>query len=146
MAEVMVKRLQRHHAADRTAAMSSYTLKQIDQMQDLYDGLVRLAGAELGVESFGLQLLNLPAGFDHYPEHDHAEDGQEEVYVVLQGEVELEVDGERITLDPGRMVRVGAACRRTLRCGADGARILAIGRPVAGSYERPDDFCLKART
>jgi uncharacterized cupin superfamily protein len=124
--------------------MDGYTVKQIDEMQALHDGLVKLAGAELGVESFGIQLLEFPAGFDHYPEHDHAADGQEEVYVVLRGDAELTVDGDTMTLDPGRIVRVSPTSTRTMRPGSDGVRILAIGRPIAGAYERPDDFCLEA--
>jgi hypothetical protein len=75
--------------------MSRYTVKAIDDLAGIHDGLVKLAGAELGVQSFGLQVLDFPAGFAHYPEHDHSEDGQEEVYVVLQGSAEFTVDGEQ---------------------------------------------------
>jgi uncharacterized cupin superfamily protein len=51
----------------------------------IHHDLVKLAAAELGVESFGMQVLDLPPDFREYPEHDHADDGQEEVYVVLRG-------------------------------------------------------------
>jgi mannose-6-phosphate isomerase-like protein (cupin superfamily) len=74
--------------------MSRYTVKAIDELPSIHGGVVKLAGAELGVQSFGLQVLDLPAAFAHYPEHDHSEDGQEEVYVVLRGSAEFTVDGE----------------------------------------------------
>ena len=63
----------------------SYTVKTIDELESIHHGAVKLAGAELGIRSFGMQVLDFPAGFTDYPEHDHAEDGQEEVYVVLRG-------------------------------------------------------------
>jgi hypothetical protein len=53
-----------------------FTFKTIDQLHSIHGGAVKLAAAELGIESFGLQVLDFPAGFDRYPEHDHAQDGQ----------------------------------------------------------------------
>ena len=122
--------------------MTAFTVKAIDEMQAHFHGAVKLAAAELGIESFGLQVLDFPPGFTDYPEHDHAEDGQEEVYVVLRGSGEFEVDGERVSLDPGRMLRVAPEAKRRLEPGADGIRILAIGSTVEGRYERPADFQL----
>ena len=45
----------------------------------------------LGVTSFGMQILELPPNLEGYPEHDHAQGGQEEVYVVLRGAGEIEI-------------------------------------------------------
>jgi uncharacterized cupin superfamily protein len=122
--------------------MKGYTLRAIDEMQSLHHGAVKLAGAELGVQTFGVQVLDLPSGFSDYPAHDHADDGQEEVYVVLRGQAEFEIDGERIAVDAGRMLRVEPASRRRVRPGRDGVRILAIGRPPGAAYERPEPFRL----
>jgi len=126
--------------------MRRYTFKQIDELQSIHDGIVKLAGAELGVRSFGLQVLDFPAGFAHYPAHDHSEDGQEEVYVVLRGSARFTVDSESVPLNAGAMLRVPAESRRGLQPGPDGVRILAIGCTPGGSYERPEDFQLEART
>ena len=65
--------------------MSDYTLKRIDEMETYYLGAMKRARAELGVTSFGLQVMDLPANLTFYPEHDHAESGQEEVYVIVSG-------------------------------------------------------------
>ncbi|HEX6457533.1 MAG TPA: cupin domain-containing protein [Thermoleophilaceae bacterium] len=126
--------------------MSEYTMKPIDEMASIHDGLVKLAGAELGIESFGMQVLDVPAGFAHYPEHDHSEDGQEEVYVVLRGSANFEVDGERVPLDRGRIIRIAPQSRRRLDPGPEGVRILAIGCVSGKAYERPEDFQLAARS
>ncbi|HET8607890.1 MAG TPA: hypothetical protein VFL66_12795 [Gaiellaceae bacterium] len=124
--------------------MEGFTSKRIDELESIYHGAVRLAGDGLGVRSFGLQVLDLPAGFADYPEHDHAEDGQEEVYVVLEGSAELEVAGERLSADAGTMIRVEAEARRKIVAGPYGVRILAIGC-VPGAYERPESFRAAAR-
>lgn len=121
---------------------SGYTIKAISEMASIHHGAVKLAGAELGTESFGLQVLEFPAGFPDYPEHDHAEDGQEEVYLVMRGGGEFEIDGERVAIDRGQMVRIEAASRRKLWPGSGGVSVLAIGCSPAGGYQRPEDFQL----
>jgi mannose-6-phosphate isomerase-like protein (cupin superfamily) len=124
--------------------MDGYRSKSIDELASIHDGAVKLAGAELGVESFGLQVLDFPAGFSHYPEHDHQGDGQEEVYVVLRGSAEFQVGGERVPVAAGGLLRVAPETRRKLEPGPSGVRILAIGCAPDGTYERPDDFRLAA--
>lgn len=123
--------------------MDGMTMGRIDELPAIHGGAVKLAADALGVESFGLQVLDLPAGFD-YPEHDHAADGQEEVYVVLDGTAEVAIDGERVTADAGSVLRVDAAATRAIVPGPSGVRVLAIGCVPGGGYERPDGFRLAA--
>ena len=119
--------------------METYTLRQIDGLPSINHGAVKLAGDELGVQSFGLQVLDLPGGFAEYPEHDHAADRQEEVYVVLEGSADFELDGERAHAEAGTLVRVEPDAKRKLLPGPDGVRVLAIGCSPSG-YERPAAF------
>ena len=118
----------------------SYIVKTIDGLESIHHGAVKLAGAELGIRSFGMQVLEFPAGFSDYPEHDHAEDGQEEVYVMLRGQADFVIDGEEVTISQGEMVRVDATSKRKLYPGHDGVRVLAIGCTPGASYERPEAF------
>jgi mannose-6-phosphate isomerase-like protein (cupin superfamily) len=132
--------------SSRSMAIGGYAAKAIDEMEAIHGGAVKLAAAELGIESFGLQVLDFPPGFEHYPEHDHSADGQEEVYVVLRGSAEFEIEGERVPIDAGRIVRISPVSRRKLYPGENGVRVLAIGCAPGGAYERPDDFQLGARS
>ncbi len=118
--------------------MANYAVKRIDEMEAIYAGAFKRARAELGVESFGIQVIDMPPGTDRYPEHDHAEDGQEEVYVVLRGAAEMDVEGDRISLDPETLVRVGSGTRRKITTASEGARILAIGGTPNQAYEAPE--------
>jgi mannose-6-phosphate isomerase-like protein (cupin superfamily) len=124
--------------------MEAYTAKRIDEMEAIFHGSFRRAGAELGIESFGLQVFDLAGGSEHYPEHDHSHDGQEEVFVILSGSGEFEIDGERVQVDPERIVRVSAGAKRKLRPGPEGMRVLALGGMPGKLYERPEPFKLGA--
>src|SRR5258708_27580924 len=93
------------------------------------------ARAELGVTAFGMQVIQLPPDFGDYPEHDHAESGQEEVFLAIGGSGWIEIDGERVPLDGDTFVRVGPAARRKILSGPEGLRVLAIGGCPAAAYK-----------
>ena len=122
--------------------MDPYTAKPIDEMTAINDGITILAGAELGVEAFGMQVFDFPPNFPDYPEHDHGDEGMEEVYLVLEGSVEFEVEGDRVALGPGGMISIAPASRRKLRPGPHGLRILALGGVPGEPYERPQGLDL----
>jgi mannose-6-phosphate isomerase-like protein (cupin superfamily) len=112
-----------------------YTVRRFEEMERTLGGGMLRARAELGVTSFGIQVIELPAGETRYPEHDHSGNGQEEVYLALDGEAEIELDGERVRLDPETIVRVGPAPRRRIVTGEKPARIVALGATPNAVYE-----------
>lgn len=71
--------------------MPGFAIKKIDDMEAVYAGSFKRARAELGIESFGCSVLDLPPNLEQYPEHDHASDGQEEIYIALSGSGEIEI-------------------------------------------------------
>jgi hypothetical protein len=85
-----------------------------------------------------MQIIDMPANYDNYPEHDHSEDGQEEVYVTLSGGGELEIEGERFPLDTEHVARVGSGVKRKVWPGDDGIRILVVGGKPGAVYAAPD--------
>jgi mannose-6-phosphate isomerase-like protein (cupin superfamily) len=114
--------------------MGDFTAKRIDEMEAAFGGGLVKARAELGVTSFGMQVIRLPAGYSDYPEHDHATDGQEEVYLTLAGSGYIEIDGERVELSPDVLVRVGPAAKRKIYAGADGLQAIALGGVPGTAY------------
>jgi uncharacterized cupin superfamily protein len=116
--------------------MSDVTVKSFDELESYKgEGQFRYAGKTLGVKAWGMNLLKLPQGWAGYPEHDHAKDGQEEVYVVLEGTATLEAGGERFALQPGTLARVGPNQKRRLTPGPQGVTILALGGTPGKAYE-----------
>ena len=85
-----------------------------------------LRGA-LEVTAWGMNVIDLDPGATGYPEHDHPQDGQEEVYVILSGEVELHAGGERQVLKAGDCARVPPDVSRKLITTDSAARVLALG-------------------
>jgi hypothetical protein len=122
--------------------MVDVTVRAIDEMDDLFEGMVRRARAELGVTAWGMQVLSLPANWQEYPNHNHDSDAidpnQEEVYVPIEGSATLVADGEKFALRPGVMARVGPAQMRKIVPGPEGIRVLALGgSPGKGFQPRP---------
>jgi mannose-6-phosphate isomerase-like protein (cupin superfamily) len=89
--------------------MADVTVKEMGEFDAVFRGGMRRVRAGLGVTSFGMQVIDLPANFHAYPEHDHTHDEQEEVYVPMTGHVTLEVGDESVDLAPGMFARVGPA-------------------------------------
>ena len=118
--------------------MADYTVKRFDEMEPILGGVFRRARASLGASAFGMQVLQMPPGADFYPNHDHAHDGQEEVYVVLGGSADFDIDGERVHVEPETAVRVAPTTKRQIHPGPDGVRILAVGGVPGGAYQAPD--------
>ncbi|MDX6625788.1 MAG: hypothetical protein QOE56_777 [Solirubrobacterales bacterium] len=118
--------------------MSTYEVKKVDEMEAVYRGSFKRARAELGVESFGMQVIDMPANFDGYPEHDHTHDDQEEVYLVMRGGGEIELDGARFPLDSDHIARVGSETKRKIWPGPDGIRLVVLGGVPGAVYEAPD--------
>jgi hypothetical protein len=118
--------------------MPDFTVTPIDAIEGVVFGSFKRARAQLGVESFGMQVLDLPPNATQYPEHDETHSGQEEVFVVLRGAGEIEIDGQRHALDPDTMVRVGPAPKRKLWPGDHGMRVLALGGCPGAVYQAPD--------
>ena len=118
--------------------MADYTVKRFDEMEPILGGFFLRARASLGAGSFGMQILQMPPdGGDFYPNHDHADTGQEEVYVVLGGEADFELEGERVHMEPETAIRVGAATHRKILPGPEGVRILVIGGVPGAAYSPP---------
>lgn len=111
--------------------MPDVTIKRFDELEKYAGegggGEFLYAGKGLGVTAWGMNVMRLPAHWDGYPDHDHSEDGQEEVYVVLKGSAVLHADGESWTLEPGTIARVGPAQKRRLVPGDDGVTLLGLG-------------------
>ena len=98
----------------------------------------RYAGKALEVSAWGMNVIEIDPNNAGYPEHDHAADGQEEVYVVLEGSAQVEVGDTATTVSKGDLVRVGPSARRKFVTRDEGITLLAIGgtpgKPYAPSW------------
>ena len=97
-----------------------------------YGGMWFLRDA-LATDDIGVTILELEPGA-RGKEHDHASDGQEEVYVCVRGVVDVDFDdgddegGETVTLAENEAVRVSAEQTRQLQNrGDERAKLVLVG-------------------
>jgi uncharacterized cupin superfamily protein len=99
---------------------------------DLGDGPgFRKVREPLGVTAFGVNAVVLPPGWVT-PTHSH--ERQEELYLVLDGEIEFDLGGAKQTLGPGGLVRVSPGTLRSLRNTSDAAEATYFAVGGDGGY------------
>jgi len=118
--------------------MPDVTVKRVEDFEAIFGGGFRRARAGLGVSSFGLAVIDLPANFSRFPEHDQTHDEQEEVYTVLTGRAILRVGGEDHELELCFFDGSGATEKRKLITGDQPARIIAMGATPGKVYDPPE--------
>ncbi|MES3161048.1 MAG: cupin domain-containing protein [Halorubrum sp.] len=82
----------------------------------------------LGAETLGVTVVEADDGWDGI-EHDHADDGHEEVYLLLEGSASLTVDDDTIEMAAGDAVRVDPESTRTLSFDAADSQMVIAGAP-----------------
>ena len=118
--------------------MPDVTVKRLEEFEAIFGGGFRRVRAGLGVTSFGLAVMELPANFKDYPEHNQSHDHQEEVYAVLEGRATLVVGDKEYELEPGVWARVGEGEPRKIVTGDVPARVVAIGGIPGEVYRAPE--------
>lgn len=97
----------------------------------------RPARAALGVSAWGMNVIEIDPHNEGYPEHDHVQDGQEEVYFVVEGAATLVVGEETVALRTGTFVRVPPELRRKFVTGDEPVVLLIVGATPGQAYEPP---------
>lgn len=88
----------------------------------------------LGTTSFGINEIRLPAGAEGI-EHDEAETGHEEVYIMLEGGGTFTVDGDAVPVTVGDYLRVDPEARRIVVAGADGLTFVVVAAKPQPEYD-----------
>ncbi|WP_435195208.1 cupin domain-containing protein [Natronomonas sp. EA1] len=109
-----------------------YQTTSTDDVASLIDeewgGMWMLRDA-LGADHLGVTVLELEPGGTG-KRHDHAGSDHEEVYLVVEGTLEVDLDGETVTLGPLEAVRVDAETTRQLHNrGDDSVMVVIAGAP-----------------
>jgi uncharacterized cupin superfamily protein len=101
--------------------------------------------SELGVTAFGVNALVIPPGFTS---HRHFHERQEELYIVLRGQVEFRFgDGEETRLlGPGGLARVDPATPRGYRNPSDSEDAVFVCVGGDGGYVGRDGLLPEGET
>jgi mannose-6-phosphate isomerase-like protein (cupin superfamily) len=90
----------------------SYTKSSHTDGDEKAPGMYFLRG-ELDCENLGFTVIDAEAGWTGM-EHEHGEDGQEEVYYLVEGSATMDVDGDEVAMSAGDALRVAADASRQL--------------------------------
>ena len=89
----------------------------------------------LGIHAFGVNAFTPREDGTLVSDHDEAGSGQEELYVVLDGDVTFEIDGEAVEARPGTLVFVAPESRR--KATGEGT-VLVVGATAGEAYSGVD--------
>ncbi len=108
---------------------------EFERMEGSGESTWLLARKALGTDCFGYNLVEIGPG-GQIPEHDESGSGQAELYVILEGEAVLVVDGEETIAPAGTFASLAPSASRTIvnRSQAPVTALL-IGVDPSGSYE-----------
>jgi uncharacterized cupin superfamily protein len=96
-----------------------------------------LARKALGTSAFGFNLVEIEPG-GALPEHDEAGSGQVELYVVLEGEGTISVDGEELSAPAGTFASLDpSSCRTLINRSAEPVTALLVGVLPNDAYAPP---------
>jgi uncharacterized cupin superfamily protein len=116
--------------------MAGFTILHRDELER--DGGWALCRRSLGLSSFGMGLVEIPAG-SSIPEHDETRRDQEEVFLVLSGSPTVVIDGHEHPAPAGTFVRLDPPLRRTIvNRGEETANVLIVSAPTTSGYEPMD--------
>jgi uncharacterized cupin superfamily protein len=94
-----------------------------------------LARKALGTECFGYNLVEIGPG-GGIPEHDESGSGQVELYLILEGEATMRLDGEDHPAPAGTFASIEPAATRTILNRSDvPVTAMLIGVQPEGGYE-----------
>ena len=89
----------------------------------------------LGLSAFGMNAVTIPPG-EQIPEHDETRRDQEEVFLALEGDATLVIEGEGRPLPQGTFARLDPAVTRTVRNETEApVRLLIASAPRTSGYE-----------
>jgi quercetin dioxygenase-like cupin family protein len=89
----------------------------------------KCVGDELGIQTFGLYQVELPAGAATV-RHDHRDDGAEDAYAVLHGSGVVVVDDQEVSVGPGDFIAVTPNSTRYVRADENGLIFIAMCAPT----------------
>jgi quercetin dioxygenase-like cupin family protein len=115
-----------------------YTIKHRDEFESMEGSgecTWKLARKALGTSAFGFNMVEIGPGGE-MPEHDENESGQVELYVILEGDGVLRIEGEDHPAPAGTFASIEPPASRTIRNDSSAAlTAMLIGVQPKGGYE-----------
>ena len=118
--------------------MNNYAVARVEEIDELDDGRspMRPVRHHFGITAFGVNAwTGRDAGDQVINDHDEADDGQEELYLVVNGRAVFELDGERVDAPAGTLVFARPAVKRAAFAEEPGTMIVSVGGEPGKPYD-----------
>jgi len=111
---------------------NGYSIKRLDEFEK--NGRWSLVRRGLDVGSFGLNIVEIEQGYS-IPEHNEVERDQEEVFIIMDGDAVIVIDGEEHPAPKGTFCRIAPPLLRTVRNDNEApVRLLIVSAPTTSGY------------
>ncbi len=118
--------------------MASWRSAPIDDIEEITDGRVpwHPVRHHFGIKAFGANAFTGKQPGDRLiNEHDEADDGQQELYLVHTGRARFVIDGESVDAPAGTLVFVEPGLKRTAFAEEPNTTLLAVGAVAGHAYK-----------
>ena len=105
----------------------AHTKVNYEDVEPVSDGLYFLRDP-LDAENLGVSILECDPGWSGM-EHDHTDEGQEEVYVLVEGTATVTVAGEDVAMEAGDALRIPPGATRQIENGDEESTFVLVGAP-----------------
>lgn len=92
----------------------------------------------LGCQQVGVTITRCRPEWRSKP-HDHADDGQEEIYVLMRGTATVRIDDEDVSVEGGDAIWIAPEVTRQIRNGEEESAFVLISAPEFDSSETSED-------
>jgi quercetin dioxygenase-like cupin family protein len=113
-------------------AADGYSVKHMDDFEK--NGRWSLVRRGLDVASFGLNVVEIEQGYS-IPEHNEVDRDQEEVFIVMDGDAVIVIEGEEHSAPKGTFCRISPPLLRTVRNDNEApVQLLIVSAPTTSGY------------
>jgi mannose-6-phosphate isomerase-like protein (cupin superfamily) len=110
----------------RQPRMMSHTKVNYEETETRYG--MHFLREPLDCENHGVTVVDAEPGWEG-PEHEHGERDHEEVYLLVEGDATITVEGEELALEAGDAVRVAPGATRQVTNGDIQSQFVITGAP-----------------
>lgn len=105
----------------------AYTKVNYEDVEQVSNAM-HFLGEPLETEQVGVTVARCDPGWKSRP-HDHTDNEHEEVYVLIDGEATVVVDGEEVTMETGDALWISPESTRQIRNGSRESAFVLVSAP-----------------
>ncbi len=95
-------------------------------------------GYHFGITGFGVSGKTVDKGGMLTPLHDEVESGQQELFIIMTGSAEFELDGQKQIISAGQLVFCQPDVQRKADSLEDNTNMITVGGTSGKAYPKPD--------